>query len=213
MLSATDLTGLLLGMDFLAEGRALEAERTNPAAKRDWADVQACLWGDETAYERLVRRYERQIGAQMRCLNRNPEVYEALVQDVFVEAYFALKGFRGNGSFLAWLRRIASRVGYRYCRESAKQRVLTPLEVSPYSRQSSGTTDPANASAFLQALLARLGPKDRLVLTLMYYEGCSVREIAERTGWNRAMVKMRASRARRRLGAIIKAEKLTEILR
>ena len=187
-------------------------ETGDAVASKDRADVRACLAGEGAAYERLVRRYEGRIGAQMRCLNRAPEVYESLVQDQFVEAYFALKSYRGEGSFLGWLRRIASRVGYRYCKEAAKQHNLVPLGPEILARRDEGTIDPAKASALLQTLLARLGPKDRMVLTLMYYEDCSVREIAERTGWNRAMVKMRASRARRKLGRIVKAENLLETL-
>ena len=212
-MGAADPRGLLLGVNAWLEGRAL----TNTACatdQGDWADVQASLAGDETAYERLVRRYERQIGVQMRCLDRNPQIYESLVQDVFVEAYFALAGYRGDGSFLAWLRRIASRVGYRYCREAAKERSLAPLDARMCSEpRDTIAIDPARASAMLQALLSRLRPKDRLVLTLMYYENCSVNEIVERTGWNRAMIKMRASRARRRLAEIVKVENLTEVLR
>jgi RNA polymerase sigma factor (sigma-70 family) len=181
--------------------------------KRDWADIQACLDGDEAGYERLVRRYEGQIGAQMRCLNRDPKVYEALVQDVFVEAYFGLKGYRGKGSFLSWLRRIAARVGYRYCRSVAKQPNAQPLGPELCAARSEGIMDSAQASALLQALLARLPPKDRMVLTLMYFEDCSIAEIARRTGWNHAMVKMRASRARRKLSRIIEAGGFMETLR
>jgi RNA polymerase sigma factor (sigma-70 family) len=196
----------------LAKGKVLE-ETNDAVAGKDWADIRACLAGEEAAYERLVRRYEGRIGAQMRCLNRDPEIYESLVQDVFVEAYFALKNYRGEGSFLGWLRRIASRVGYRYCKEAIRQRDLAPLGLVTRLDRREGAIDPAKASALLQALLTRLRPKDRMVLTLMYYENCSIQEIAERTGWNRAMVKMRASRARQKLSKIVKVENLVEALR
>jgi len=149
----------------------------------------------------------------MRGLNRDPEVYESLVQDVFVEAYFCLSKYRGEGSLLGWLRRIAARIGYRYCKETAKQHGLVMLGAQMRAGREEGTIDPARASVLLQALLARLSPKDRMVLTLMYFEDCSIGEIAERTGWNRAMVKMRASRARRKLSRIVKAENLVETLR
>ena len=53
--------------------------------------------------------------------------------------------------------------------------------------------------AVANALLAHLPSADRLVLTLLYFEKCSVREIAERMGWNQALVKTRAYRARKKL--------------
>jgi DNA-directed RNA polymerase specialized sigma24 family protein len=46
----------------------------------------------------------------------------------------------------------------------------------------------------------------------MYFEECDTREIADRTGWTRAMVKMRAYRGRRRLKAIAEQEHLLERL-
>jgi len=46
----------------------------------------------------------------------------------------------------------------------------------------------------------------------MYFDGCSTAEVAERMGWNRAMVKMRAYRARRRLKEIAAHEHLLERL-
>jgi RNA polymerase sigma-70 factor (ECF subfamily) len=45
--------------------------------------------------------------------------------------------------------------------------------------------------------------RDRLVLMLIYLEGCSVAEAAEATGWSRTMVKVQAHRARRRLRALL----------
>ena len=72
--------------------------------------------------------------------------------------------------------------------------------------------EPSAAGAAVHALLSHLPPPERLVLTLMYFEECSVREIAERMGWTRPMVKMRAYRARRRLKAVAQREHLLERL-
>ena len=50
----------------------------------------------------------------MRWFSRQPAVAEEMVQDVFVEAYLSLRGFRGSAPFAHWLQKIATRVGYRY---------------------------------------------------------------------------------------------------
>jgi len=59
------------------------------------------------------------------------------------------------------------------------------------------------ASEILGDLLEGLLPRDRLVLTLLYWDGCSVAEAAELTGWTQTMVKVQAYRARKRLKRLI----------
>jgi DNA-directed RNA polymerase specialized sigma24 family protein len=49
-------------------------------------------------------------------------------------------------------------------------------------------------------------------MTLIYFEGCSTEEVAERMGWNRGIVKMRAYRARKKLREIAERENLAEEL-
>jgi RNA polymerase sigma-70 factor (ECF subfamily) len=145
--------------------------------------------------------------------SRDPAVCEELVQNVFVEAYFSLKSYRGKAPLLHWLRKIAVRVGYRYWKEQAKTKASVPLhEFDAIATEETDAVDPSAAAAVLHALLARLRAADRLVLTLMYFEQCSTNEIAERMGWSRAMVKMHALRARKKLRAIAESENLLEKL-
>ena len=55
----------------------------------------------------------------------------------------------------------------------------------------------------LQAALAELSPKERLVITLLELEERSVQEIASLTGWSEGNVKVRAFRARAALRKIM----------
>lgn len=178
----------------------------------DRCDIQASLAGDEEAYSRLIKRYEQEIARQMRRFSRDGAVCEELTQEVFVEAYFSLDRYRGDAPFLHWLRRIASRVGYRFWKRQARDGARVPLEEWDERQAPGDSLDPADAGAILHALFARLGPEDRLVLTLLYLEDCGTAEIAKRMGWNRAMVKMRAYRARNKLKQIAEQEHLLEKL-
>lgn len=54
------------------------------------------------------------------------------------------------------------------------------------------------------SLLAQLAPGDRLILTLIYLDGSTMAEVAERTGWTIIGAKVRAFRARNRLRKLIK---------
>jgi RNA polymerase sigma-70 factor (ECF subfamily) len=174
----------------------------------DRIDIAASINGDDDAYARLVRRCEAPITALMWRFSRDPAVCEELVQEVFVEAYFSLKSYRGDAPFLNWLRTIATRVGYRFWRGREKRHL--PLQDADAATAPGDAPDRAEAGRIVHALLARLGRAERLVLTLMYFDGCSTRDIARRMGWSRAMVKMRAYRARKKLKLIAQREGLLE---
>jgi RNA polymerase sigma-70 factor (ECF subfamily) len=182
----------------------------------DWSDVTASVKGDDEAYGRLVRRYERPITGLLWRFTRDPAQCEELVQQVFVEAYFSLKTYRGDAPLLHWLRRIATRTGYRFWREKAKEPQETSLPefdvLEEIEAVEEDRIDPAEAAVVLHSLLGRLPPDDRLVLTLMYFEDCGTKEIAARVGWTRAKVKTQALRARRKMKEIAEREHLLEKL-
>ena len=177
----------------LASGDRLDAS--------DWRECQDCLAGDNNACTALFKRYERRIAHLMWRFTRNRNVQAELVQEVFVQAYLSLRRYKpGTVPFEHWLVTIATRVGYQFWRSQARRGKTQPIEGLhiPASRQID-QIEPAEAAEALHKLLALLPAADRLVLTLMYFEESSIEEIARRSGWNKAIVKMRAYRARRRL--------------
>jgi RNA polymerase sigma-70 factor (ECF subfamily) len=182
----------------------------------DWSDVTASVKGDDEAYGRLVRRYEKPITGLLWRFTRDPSQCEELVQQVFVEAYFSLKTYRGDAPLLHWLRKIATRTGYRFWRQRAKEPQETSLPEFDVLEQIEAAQedkiDPAEAATVLHSLLGRLPPDDRLVLTLLYFEDCGTQEIAERMRWTRAKVKTQALRARRKMKEIAEREHLLEKL-
>ena len=191
---------------------AADIEYDTGVEDTDWRDIQASLAGEEESYARLVRRYEPQIAAMMWRFSRRPDQCEELMQDVFVQAYFSLPGFRGDGPFVHWLRRVATRVGYRFWKQQGRKNKPQPLGDIDPAIETPEAMDPETASEIVEALLSELKPPERLVLTLQYFEGCSMKEIADRMGWNEAMVKMRAYRARNKLRAVARRRGLVEKL-
>lgn len=185
-------------------GSAVEASLPEPVTQDDLRDIAAARGGDGDAYARLIERYERAIHVQMHRFSRDPAVCRELVQDVFVEAYLSLHTFRGQAPFLHWLRRVATRTGYRHwTREAKSRRIQTVLEreVAPDSSQQT----PSDAAALLFEILAELPVKDRLVLTLFYYDSRSAQEIAAHTGWSETLVRVRLHRSRHRLRKLIES--------
>ena len=192
-------------------GRGATAMYNASNLDTDRQDIAASLGGDEAAFARLIRRHERAVANLLWRFVRQEAQCEELVQETFVEAYFSLGRYRGEAPLEHWLRRIATRVGYRFWKQRSRQETHVPLaDLDVAAPDGAGDAEAAGAAA--HALLARLPPAERLVLTLMYFDDCQVKDIARRMGWTRAMVKMRAYRARRRLKAIAGREHLLERL-
>ncbi|MDK1022227.1 MAG: RNA polymerase sigma factor [Candidatus Hydrogenedentes bacterium] len=170
----------------------------------DRQDIRQSLVGDEEAYARIIGRYQPKIAAQMWRFSRDAAVVEELVQEAFVEAYLSLGKFKGRAPLLHWLRKIATRVGYRYwrkrTREQGRREALARRADELVPPQG---TSPSEAGEYLHTLLAQLPVEDRLVLTLHYFEARDTREIAERMGWTRSLVKVRAHRARKKLKTLL----------
>ncbi len=171
-----------------------------PMDLADQRDIRASLKGDEDAYARLVRRYEKDVASRMWRFTRDRTDHEELTHEVFVEAYFSLPSFRGDAPFEHWLHVIATRVGYRFWRKQKRPQEAT-LPIEDWEAAAEDATEPQEAAELLHHLLAQLPPRDRLVLTLMYIEEHSVAETAGLTGWSESMVKVQAHRARKKLRA------------
>ncbi len=192
-----------------ADGTVRHNDRT--VDETDRSDILAARSGDEAAFARLVGRHQPAVAGLLWRFTREPARLEELVQDVFVEAYFRPGRIPRRGAARALVgpdrdtRRVsvleeAGAAGPGVARRARSCRSFAPAD----------DPDPAAAGALVHALLSRLPPAERLVLTLMYFDGCSVADIAGRMGWSRAMVKMRAYRARRRLKEIAGKEHLLE---
>lgn len=164
-------------------------------------DIRQSQQGDADAYRRLIERHQEHIGKLLWRYTRDKNSHEELVQDTFVQAYFSLRTYKAMAPFEHWLTRIATRVGYHFWRDQARHQHVEMLddEWDEAAQPDSPETDPAAAAAFVHRLLAKLPPRDRLVLTLRYLEQCDVAETARRTGWNPTMVKVQTHRAKQKL--------------
>lgn len=172
----------------------------------DARDIRMSLEGNGEAYRRLIERHQAQVAAMMWRFSREPGVHEELVHDVFVEAFMSLSNYKAIGQFSNWLARIATRVGYRYWRQMAKDRMshsITAEEAYLIATQPEPNIEPKDAAELLHKLLQQLPPRDRLVLTLRFVDSHSVEKTAELTGWSQTMVKVQTWRAKQKLKKIL----------
>ncbi|MEZ6116506.1 MAG: RNA polymerase sigma factor [Pirellulaceae bacterium] len=168
--------------------------------------IQAVLAGDQNQYRVIVQRHQQAIATQMRRFSRDPLLIEELVQEVFVEAFLSLHTFRQRSPLLHWLRRIAVRIGYRFWTKQSRQKNdnVDLSSVEEYLATNEPSADWAEEK--LGNVLAHLKPRDRLVLTLLYWDECSIAEAADLTGWSQTLVKVQAHRARQRLKKMLESK-------
>ena len=69
--------------------------------------VQAAKQGDDSAFEELVRRYDRNVFRIAQHITQNREDAEDVVQEAFLKAYGNLAKFQEQSKFYTWLVRIA----------------------------------------------------------------------------------------------------------
>lgn len=209
MLLGIELQRAILGLLMTAKDGQAPAQTS--ACTEDIGAIDATLNGDQSAYQLIVSKYQAEIAQQMQRFSRQPLVIEELVHDVFVEAFLSLKSYRSTAPLLHWLRKIAVRVGYRFWSKRTRER-KTAISLAEINEGiellgSKAETSSIVASDLLGDLLSVLEPRDRLVLTLLYWDGCSVAEAAELAGWTQTMVKVQAYRARKRLKRLLEESK------
>ncbi len=183
--------------------------RINNDVSEDQEDIQNSRLGDSDAYKRLIDRYQDHVSSIVWRFSRDRLVHEELVQDVFVEAYLSLHTFKGKAPFSHWLSRIATRVGYRFWKQSDRQRRIKSLSPEDWKQvrgQMADDISAIDAAELLHSLLDQLSPRDRLVLTLRFLNECDVAETARRTGWSKTMVKVQTLRAKRKLEKILSSQ-------
>jgi RNA polymerase sigma-70 factor (ECF subfamily) len=186
-------------------------------AERPW-DLVACLarvaGRDQEAARELVERYHPLVVRLVRAYRSQAVTEEDLAQEVFQKMFSRLDRYESRDGipFEHWLSRLAVRTCIDALRAEKRQLCFTRPALSQAAAQwleslhdetQPPVDDALAARELVEALLAHLPPKDRLVLTLLDLEDRSVAEVSDIIGWSRTLVKVRAFRARRRLRTVV----------
>ena len=125
-----------------------------------------------------------------------------LTQEIFLEVWRSLPGYRSKAPFEHWLSKVALNRCRKYLRREYRRRKQETVSERPPDT----VVEPSqhsDAKEVLTLAMRELKPDDALVLTLKELEGHSLQEIADLTGWSVGSVKVRTHRARQRLREIL----------
>jgi RNA polymerase sigma-70 factor, ECF subfamily len=175
-------------------------------AQTDGRLVRLARSGDDEAFASLVRRHKRRVFSIAGRFVRDGSEVEDIGQEVFIKAYRDLDSYRGEAPFGHWISRIAVHTCYDALRKRRKRENDVRLEDVAHWLRAADPGDemsPERAREILDAAMAMLKPKERMVVTLLELEEKTVREVSELTGWSEGNVKVRAHRARKALRKIL----------
>jgi RNA polymerase sigma-70 factor (ECF subfamily) len=172
------------------------------AAPADEDLVRSALAGEDEAFTELVRRHKRRVFGMASRFTHDAHQLDDICQEVFIRAYRQLAKFRGESPFEHWLARIAVRGCYDFLRRQRRRRDDVRLD-GEHDRPAAPVADDG-ARELLAFAMGKLGPEERLVITLFELEEKSAREVAVLTGWSESNVKVRAFRAREALKRVLK---------
>jgi RNA polymerase sigma-70 factor, ECF subfamily len=176
-------------------------------------DVAACVervrQRDEDAARLLMNHLYPQVIKLVRAYLPRRTSEEDLAQSVFMKVFARLDQYSGAVPLEHWVSRIAintclnqlaaekARPELRWADLSEEQ--CQVLENLPSATGQLGPDDSLAAREIVEKLLTLLSPRDRLLITLLYLEGHTPREVQKLTGWNGTLIRGRAFQARRRL--------------
>ena len=127
-----------------------------------------------------MRRHQSQVRLFLLRLCREPAEADDLAQDAFMHAWNKLDGYRGDGTFIGWLLRIAWTTFLQARRRGDRYREV--VERAALADPAEGVQQPVDEVGDLDKLLAVLGEEERAIMILSYGLGLSHREIGEATG-------------------------------
>ena len=172
------------------------------------AIIQRCKQGDLSAFDELVRLYEKQVYNFAYRLAGNYDDANDIAGETFIKVFHAIETFRGDANFSTWLFRVVTNL-YLDERKRSKAHMNIPLDEyidldeSTVTRQIEDTSpspqellESKERGDVLQSVIQTLPDYQRAMVLLFHTQGKSYEEIAEIMGLPIGTVKSRLNRAR-----------------
>jgi RNA polymerase sigma-70 factor (ECF subfamily) len=176
--------------------------------------IERAQEGDQEAFCLLARSYQRRVYALALHYTRDPHEAEDLSQEVWLKAYRAIGGFRGEAGFYTWLRRIMVNTFLNHQREmktvySIGKKAFRLGELVSLDELGLTPAEPRQAPEErlqqqlmvekVMAGLSELTAQQRLIFLLKHREGMTCDEIARACAVSTGTVKKALFRAINRL--------------
>jgi len=170
--------------------------------------IEKTKGGDNSAFEELVKKYEKKIYNLALRLTGNPDEAGDVFQETFLKAYHSLNRFKGEANFSTWLYRIALNI-FLMKKRKEKGKVFESIDMPLFTAEGEMTKEIPDWSTnpeaeienkelknILTKALASLPEEYRAVLILRDIQRLSNKEVSEILKLSIPAVKSRLHRAR-----------------
>ncbi len=169
---------------------------------------------DRSAFDELVRRYERELYSYLRRYMGDAEMAEDAFQTTFLQVHLKCEQFDARRKFRPWLYRVATNQAIDTQRRNRRHQSASLEQNREYGHSLNGTLrdmltsgeqEPDAAASlgenreWVHAEVDRLPEALRGVVALVYYQGLKYREAADVLGVPTGTVKSRLHTALQRL--------------
>jgi len=153
--------------------------------------VEEATGGSAVAFERLVERYERLVfKVAFSCTGQRDSAMDVL-QNVFLKVHCNLAGFRTEGNFRNWIARIALNESVNWLRSQKRHRADELNEMAPIASppMQEALIRDRETWAIIKKSMKDLKPTYAAAVAMRYFEGMSLREVADALGCKEGTVK------------------------
>lgn len=176
---------------------------------RDQELINKIRGGDYSSFTELVNLYQERVYRLVLGITKNEMDAQDVLQDVFLNVYRKLEGFKGDASFATWLYRIAVNQALMKVRARSSNQEMpggdklsldllreSKSPPSDWTDQADQLYEQAEMVEQIEKAVALLPEKYRVVFLLRDVEGLTTGEAAESLGIKDGTVKVRLHRAR-----------------
>jgi RNA polymerase sigma-70 factor (ECF subfamily) len=176
---------------------------TNLESTSDLILIQRAKENYSPAVAELINRYKGMVYTIALKVLKDKEEAEEVAQESFVKAFTKLNLFRMDSSFSSWLYRITYNTAISRTREKKReaeyQAEVKATESFEQHAKAFSDLEQDDRKRYLNLAMQQLENDDSLLLILFYYDGKSLEEISQITGYSDSNVKVRLFRARKKL--------------
>lgn len=158
---------------------------------------------DEAYFLELTERYGQLVSRICLSYADSGDDFEDLRQDVWINVWKSLDGFRADSSIDTWIYRVTLNTCVSCLRKRKRSVLTSPIDgIFPEPADDVESDSLRERIRILHGLISRLSPLDKAIMT-MHLDDRSNAEIAEVTGLTKGNVATRLSRIKNRLSSEI----------
>ena len=179
--------------------------------------INLILDGNPNVFATLVDRHKDLVYTLALKMLTNKEEAEEIAQDTFVKAYHSLNQFKGESKFSTWLYKITYYTCLDRLKKNKREKTISYIEdFSAHQTKAIenilDSIDENERNKDIQECIGELPSEDAFLLTLYYFDGQSIEEIAKVIDISTDNVKVKLFRIRKKLATILKRRLAPEIL-